>query len=455
MKPSRTVFYSSLVITLSLLIVVLTASAALAKKTPSWWPYWEVFGDRTKCPVDDGTKWHAKYCSCWMPLGWALEPITYKTEKQWRNSQFERYWKWWSRIRMNYNAMIATKEDEAKYSSDSDKLIQQGDVLLKAANALCVADNFDSAFNAYFPDYDDFVSASVEEVRLVQQWIDLENAWIINIGKYGKNYSTVEQKELEDLYQLIWKNEKAIATADDVLKEIIGFGLGGAADFIFKQLETLLNAFKKIDEYIEEIAGYLGEAIQGFQQIVETMTNVMDQLQSKLDNVKNVISSTIGKLPLLGEKLADYINDHLDIEKIKEQFSGALSTDKIMGPMLEALKQLKDFNVDEFLKGKWQDLIKSILGRFSVALDEIKSLIPLKAYNYGQTQALQAVGSQAAHMALVANRTNRELAGLMEMQITAEHTKAARKSAARNNMVIAGKKAAAVIGGKKVKLGFN
>ena len=136
---------------------------------PDWWPYWEVFGRGEKCPVDDGTKWKAKYCSCWMPLGWAFEPMKYATQKKWRNAQFERYWKWWSRIEMNYDAMIKTEEKEANYSSDADKLIQQGDALLRAAYALCVADNFDGAFAVYFPDYVDFVSAATEEMRLVQQ----------------------------------------------------------------------------------------------------------------------------------------------------------------------------------------------------------------------------------------------------------------------------------------------
>jgi len=205
---------------------------AYAKGTPSWWPYWEVFGDRTKCPVDDGTKWHAKYCGCWMPLGWAFEPIKYSSDdddkpsqKQWRNAQFERYWKWWSRIEMNYDAMIKTVESEANYGSKSDNAMRQGDTLLRAANALCVADNFDSAFNIYFPDYVNFVAASVEEAKLLSQWINLESAWILNLNSYGRSYNS-EQEELQKLQELLWENEKAIGKAEDVIKQIIGFKLG-------------------------------------------------------------------------------------------------------------------------------------------------------------------------------------------------------------------------------------
>ncbi len=434
---------------------------AYAKNTPDWWPYWEVFGDRTKCPVDDETKWHAKYCSCWMPLGWAFEPIKYTTQKKWRNAQFERYWKWWSRIEMNYDAMIRTEESEAKYSSDADKIMEQSDALLRAANALCVADNFDSAFDVYFPDYVDFVSASVEEMRLLQQWINLENAWVISLAKYGKSRDA-EQKELDELYKLIWENENAIAKAEDVIQQIIGFKLGGVVDFIFGQLTTLLRYLEKFNENILKFFGDIGQvigpAIQKFKDIVENMTDVMQQLQDRLDSVKNFISNTIGKIPLVGETIADYINKNLDINEIKNKFAGELSPGNIMGQMLDVFKNLKNLDIEEFLKGKWKDLIETVLGKLGIAgdiLKEIASLDPLKAYKYGQTQALQAVGSQTAHMALIANRTSRELSGFMEMQLTAEHTRVSRKTAVRSNMIIAGNKAKTAKSTKKVRLGFN
>ncbi len=435
---------------------------AYAKKTPSWWPYWEVFGDRTKCPVDDGTKWHAKYCGCWMPLGWAFEPMKYVTQKKWRNAQFERYWKWWSRIEMNYDAMIKTEESEANYSSDADNVMKQSDALLRAANALCVADDFDSAFNIYFPDYVNFVAASVEEAKLLSQWINLESAWVVSLNKYGKS-SDAEQKELQKLHELLWKNEKAIGKAEDVIKQIIGFKLGGVVDFIFGQLTTLMGYLRDFNKNIEQLFGsisdFLGPAIQRIQTIVTTMTDAVQQLQDKLDSIKSMISSTIGKLPLFGEKLADYINDRIDIEKIKDQFTGALSPSKIIGPMISMFDNLKNLNIEEFLKNKWKDLISTVLGKLGAVgdiLQELASLDPLKAYNYGQTQVLQVAGSQSAHMALIANRTNRELAGFMEMQITAEHTKAARKTAVRSNMVIVGNKAQTAKGSnKKIKLGFN
>ncbi|MBR2209113.1 MAG: hypothetical protein IJ859_09945 [Synergistaceae bacterium] len=428
---------------------------------PDWWPYWEVFGKKDKCPVDDGTKWHAKYCSCWMPLGWAFEPIKYTSQKKWRNAQFERFWKWWSRIELNYDSMIRTEESEAKYSSDSDKIMQQSDALLKAANALCVADNFDNAFAVYFPDYVDFVSASVEELRLVQQWINLENAWVISLARYGQSREA-EQKELDELYKLIWENENAIAKAEDVIKQIIGFKLGGVVDFIFGQLQTLLGYFKNFNENIKKFFGDIGEllgpAIEKIQDIAKTMTDVMQQLQNKLDSIKTMISNTIGKLPLFGEKLADYINERIDIEKIKKEFSGQLSPENFIKPMKDMFKNLENFDVEDFLKGQWKDLIEKVLSKLGAVgdiLKELASLDPLKAYKYGQTQALQAVGSQAAHMALVTNRTSRELAGFMEMQLTAEHTRVARKTAVRNNMIIAGNKAKTAKGNKKVKLGFN
>ena len=428
---------------------------------PDWWPYWEVFGKKDKCPVDDGTKWHAKYCSCWMPLGWAFEPIKYTSQKKWRNAQFERFWKWWSRIELNYDSMIRTEESEAKYSSDSDKIMQQSDALLKAANALCVADNFDNAFAVYFPDYVDFVSASVEELRLVQQWINLENAWVISLARYGQSREA-EQKELDELYKLIWENENAIAKAEDVIKQIIGFKLGGVVDFIFGQLQTLLGYFKNFNENIKKFFGDIGEllgpAIEKIQDIAKTMTNVMQQIQDKLNSIKTMISNTIGKLPLFGEKLADYINERIDIEKIKKEFSGQLSPENFIKPMKDMFKNLENFDVEDFLKGQWKDLIEKVLSKLGAVgdiLKELASLDPLKAYKYGQTQALQAVGSQAAHMALVTNRTSRELAGFMEMQLTAEHTRVARKTAVRNNMIIAGNKAKTAKGNKKVKLGFN
>ena len=462
MRNLRLKKFIAVVVLTCLLSSIFEPVVAYAKNiAPDWWPYWEVFGKGTNCPVDDGTKWKAKYCSCWMPLGWAFEPMKYVTQKKWRNAQFERYWKWWSRIELNYDSMIRTEESEANYSSDADKIMQQSDALLKAANALCVADNFDSAFNVYFPDYVDFVSASVEELRLVQQWINLENAWVISLARYGKSHDA-EQKELDELYKLIWENENAIAKAEDVIKQIIGFKLGGVVDFIFGQLTTLLGYFKDFDKNIKEFFGdigtVLGPAIERFQELVKTMTDAMAQLQDKLNSIKTMISNTIGKLPLFGEKLADYINDRLDIEKIKEQFSGALSPDKIMGQMLDMFKNLKDLNIEEFLKSKWNDLIQTVLGKLGAVgdiLKELASLDPLKAYKYGQTQALQAVGSQAAHMALIANRTSRELAGFMEMQITAEHTRVSRKTAVRNNMIIAGNKAQTAKTSKKVKLGFN
>ena len=89
---------------------ILEPVIAYAKNTPDWWPYWEVAGYKDKCDKGETGKWNSKYCECWMPLGWATEPAKYGSQKDWRNYMWEGYWKWYSRIRMNYNAMIKTEE---------------------------------------------------------------------------------------------------------------------------------------------------------------------------------------------------------------------------------------------------------------------------------------------------------------------------------------------------------
>ena len=444
--------------------VVAFADDEPKKGTPSWWPYWEVGHDRNSCPVDDGTSWHAKYCGCWMPLGWALKPIRYKSQKDWRNAQFERYWKWWSRIRMNYNAMIRTKEDQAKDTSAADKIIEDNDALLRAANALCVADNFDGSFNTYFPDYVVFTPAAVEEIRLLKQWVDLETAWLKSISASGKHHEA-EVADLEELRKLIWENEKAIATAEDVLNEIIGFGLGGTLDTILgwftNAVSTLLDAVKNIDQFMAQILGEFGPIVDTVKQAIESLTDVVDQVKDKLTDVKNTVKDIFGDLvswiPGAKNAVRDYIDKNLDVDKLLGQFSDQLT--KGMGDVIkqmeDSIKKISELKIGDKSIADWKNLIEEVMKQLGVAREWLEEIMNLKAYNYGQTQVLQAVGSQTAQMAMVANRTSREVSALMEMQITAANTKVSRKVAARNNMVIAGTKAKSVSsGGKRVKLGF-
>ncbi len=434
------------------------------KSTPDWWPYWEVAKSRENCPVDDGTKWHAKYCSCWMPLGWTTKPIRYKSQKNWRSAQFERYWKWWSRIRMNYNAMIRTKEDEAKDTSAADNIIVNTDNLLRAAGALCVADNFDGSFNTYFPDYVVFMPAAVEEMRLLKQWVDLETAWIKGISASGA-HQTAEANDLEELRKLLWENEKAIATAEDVLKEIIGFGLGGALDTILgwftKAVQTLLDAVKNIEQFMAQILGVFAPIADKVKDAIESLTNVVDQVKDKLndvkDKVKNFFGGMVSWIPGAEDLVNDYIDDNLDVDKLLGEFNDQLTrgVGNIINNMKDSIKQIANLEIGGKSLEDWKKLIEDVMNKLGVAREWIEAIRNLKAYNYGQTQVLQAVGSQAAQMAMVANRTNREVSALMEMQITAANTKVSRRVAARNNMVLAGTKAKSVSSsGRKVKLGF-
>ena len=433
---------------------------AYAKNTPDWWPYWETAKHRKDCPVDDGTHWHAKYCNCWFPLGWAFEPILYKSEKDWRNSQWERYWKWWSRIRMNYDAMIKTKTDEVINFSEAEKILQQSDTLLRAAHALSVDGNFDSAFDVYFPNYVNFAPAEVEELRLLTQWIALETEWIKTIAKSGQNYAT-EQKELERLNKLLWENKNAIATADDVLAEIIGFGLGGAAQWILDAFKTMLDAMKNIEQFLDQIKEALGPIVTAVENLVKTMQDVANQIKDKINGIKETINDALKNIPFgIGDKLADFVNNMINPDEIMGEFSDMLgnSVGDIIKNMTDSIKAIRDFDF-ESLGGDWIKLVKQVVETFQSWMSTIENILkgldPLKAYKYGQTQALQAAGSMAGHMALVANRTDRELNGFVEIHLTAEHTRRTRKAAVRNNMVIAGKKAQSAPSGKKVKLGFN
>ena len=458
--------FIALVILTCLISSVFEPIVAYAKNTPDWWPYWEVAGYKEKCDKGETGKWNSKYCECWMPLGWAAEPAKYSSDdakkpsqRQWRNFMWEGYWKWYSRIRMNYNAMIKTEEGEAVDTSTQDKIMKQSDELLRAANALCVASNFDGAFVNYFPDYTSFMSASVEDLRLLKQWIDLETAWIKSISLAGQNNSDVEQEELKKLNQLLWEHKRAIATADDVLKEIIGFGLGGATQWLLDALTTVLDGFKKIDEIIGQIKDMLKPILEPIEKLVETMTNVVDKIADSLEGIKDTIKDIFGGMvswiPGAKDKVEEYIDENLDLKKIVEEFKKSFNIKEITDNLVNAFKNLKDIKIGDKSIEDWKKLIDEITKKFQVAKEWLEELIPLKAYNYGQTQVLQAAGSFAAHMAQTVNRTDRELAGFMETKLTAEHTKIARKTAVRKNMVIAGQKAMAAKGGKKIKLGFN
>ncbi|MBQ6775581.1 MAG: hypothetical protein IJP53_03895 [Synergistaceae bacterium] len=425
----------------------------IAYAKPDWWPYWAVGGYRKKCDSQDAG-WGRKYCGCWMPLGWALEPSKYESQKEWRNAQWERYWKWWSRIRMNYNAMIRTKEDEAIDTAGIDRLIQRSDDLLRAVHALSVAGSFDAEFGAYFPDYDDFIPASVEEVRLLVQWIGLENAWVKSLNMSALNYEE-EQKLRNKIHELIYENTKAIATAEDVLKEIIGFKIGGVLDKIVEGLKTILEYFRNIEQYIEKIVGDLAEMIKPIYEVIKKMTDFVNNIKDKINSIKDKLKSLVG---WMGSAVKKIIDNAFDADKILGQFAGDFQIGDIFNKMKDMMKNLKNFKFDELLKNTWIGMIQKIIDIYKTALekiDKVLNMLDLRSYNYGQTQVLQAVGSQAAHMAVTMNRTNREISGFMEMRLTAEHTRIARKTAIRNNMVVAGNKATNANGGKKVKLGFN
>ena len=429
---------------------------AYAKKTPDWWPYWEVAKFRNKCVDGETGKYNTKYCGCIFPLGWATKPSTYSTQLKWRAAQWERYWKWWSRIRMNYNAMIRTEEDEAKDTSEADKIINESDALLRAANALCVADNFDGAFAVYFPDYTSFISAAEEEIRLLDQWITMETAWIKFVGNSGRNYDSIEAKNLEKLDELLWRHNRAIAKANDVLKEIAFIDFGEAVNAIFGMLEKALGFIKSIGDKIAEIKESIMEAMKPLTTLIEEMTNIVETLAEKLESIKERAKDAVGWLPFgLGDLAKEYIDSQLSSKDIIETFKNGFDINQITDDLLKSLKNITNFNPDDNDKNSWLSMLKNVSKYFNVALEWLEKLIPLKAYNYGQTQVLQVAGSHAAQMAMSVNRTNRELNGFMEMQLTAEHTRAARKAAARNNMVIAGNKAVAnKKNGKKVKLGF-
>lgn len=431
------------------------------KSTPSWWPYWQVGGYRKNCLKSAGDKWGSEYCTCWWPLGWAMEPIMYKSQKDWRNKQWERHWKWWSRIRMNYAAMIRTEvKDSSKNSaistSASDQIMIDSDNVLRAANALCVAPNYDRAFDVYFPEYLNFIAAAVEDIRLTQQWIDLETNWVICLNKSG-NQMKEEAENLNKLHKLIWENDLAIAKVDDVIEQIIGLNPGGIVQSVLDFVKKALGYIGDIVRKVGELAGELTKIIQPIIDFVKKATTVVQQIKDKVNQIKDRVKSIAEKIPLVGDLLGKYIDENVDADKILGNLFGSFNPLEMILKFEETLKklaELKDADTSDVL-----DLLKKItsslgLDKISDFLDKLKGLLDLKAYKYGQTQVLQAVGSQAAQMAMAANRTNRELNGFLEMQLTAEHTKVARQTAVRNNMVIAGKKAQTASSAKKVKLGF-
>lgn len=431
------------------------------KSTPSWWPYWQTGGHRKNCLKSAGDKYGSQYCTCWWPLGWALEPIMYSSQKNWRNKQWERHWKWWSRIRMNYAAMIRTEvKDSSKNSaidtSASDRILIDSDNILRAANALCVASDYDRAFDVYFPEYVNFIAASVEDIRLAKQWIDLETNWLICLNKSGNQMKSEEDK-LATLRKLIWENDLAIAKVDDVIEQIIGLNPGGIVQSVLDFVKQALGYLGEIVHKVGELAGELQKIIQPIIDFVKQATTVVEQIKSKVNQIKDTVKNIASKIPLVGDLLGKYIDENLDADKILGNLFGGFNPVEMINNFEETLKkiaELKDADTSDVL-----DLLKKIasalgLDKVGEYLGYLKGLLDLKAYNYGQTQVLQAVGSQSAHMALVANRTNRELNGFLEMQLTAEHTRVARQTAVRNNMVIAGKKAQSASSSRKVKLGF-